>query len=270
MRKAETNGTTTEKPTRPHTVAVDIRLCKDCRHTLFSKHDFEAAMRTKPQSQKSYETLSEFERGIRLLLPRFQKLLTALQDPDKPPSKEQIDQATKTRKRLTDSFMQYQVAATRLRDLSTESTTQKKLQYMVYKQAMQFLHLHMLPLKSLPKILKHATPNGRHPPKNGTGKSALASISFNSHLAPDTASQSSRSSAIESLEAEEKELRERLILLEEQKFIVGEALSDAQRRRRFEDVKVLRENLEELGREVDGVQKMIEGLDFAGAYALGE
>jgi hypothetical protein len=163
--------------------------------------------------------------------------------------------------------MQYQIAATRLRDSSAAngaSATEKKLGEMVYKQAMSFLHLHMLPLKALPKILKHATPNGHHSQKP---KSAMASISH--HLtAPDTASQSSRSSAIESLEAEEKELRERLILLEEQKFIVGEALADAKKRRRFDDVRVLGENVEELSREVDEVQKMLGALDFAGAYAL--
>jgi hypothetical protein len=121
----------------------------------------------------------------------------------------------------------------------------------------------MLPLKSLPKILKHATPNGRH----ANGKGTLATIHFNSHLNADMMSQSSRSSAIESLEAEEKELREKLILLEEQKFIVGEALADARRKRRFDDVKILQLNVEELGREVDLVQKQLAGLDFAGAYA---
>jgi rabenosyn-5 len=253
-----------EKPTRVQTVAVDVRLCKDCRHMLFSKADFDRAMSQKPPDQRSYEILTEFERGIRLLLPRFQKLLQALQDPDKSPTKVQLDQATKTRKRLTDSFMQYQLAATRIRDLPTMSPTQQRLQKAVHAQAMSFLHLHMLPLKSLPNILKHATPNGRT-----NGKGALANIHFNSHLDADTASQSSRSSAIECLEAEEKELKEKMILLEEQKFIVGEALADARKKRRFDDVKTLQLNVEELGREVDLVQKQLAGLDFSGVYAAG-
>lgn len=125
----------------------------------------------------------------------------------------------------------------------------------------------MLPLKSLPKILKHASPNGNRP--NGASRhvSALASIKFNDTINAETASQSSRSSAIESLEAEEKELRETLILLEEQKFIVGEALNDARKRRRFDDVKTLSANVDELTREADLVQSRIANLDFAGAYA---
>jgi len=173
--------------------------------------------------------------------------------------------------------MQYQIAATRIRDLPLPKegegrVTQERLQKSVYKQAMGFLHLHMLPLKSLPKILKHATPNGTSHSKtngsNGNGKGALASIGFGAHLTPDTASQSSRSSAIESLEAEEKQLREVLILLEEQKFIVSEALADARKKRRFDDIRTLQENVDELGREVDKVKGELEGLDFAGAYGM--
>lgn len=135
----------------------------------------------------------------------------------------------------------------------------------------------MLPLKTLPKILKHATPHGgkvneayasrpllpdgRPPPG-----SALASIKYTS-LDPDKASQiSSASSQISVLEAEEKSLRERLIVLEEQKFFVGEMIADANKRRKFDEVAALAGNVEDLSREIDGVQGLLAGLDFEGAY----
>jgi hypothetical protein len=60
-------------------VSVDVRMCKDCKHTLFSKSDFARELAGKPPDQRAYENLAQFERGIRLLLPRFQKLLMALQ-----------------------------------------------------------------------------------------------------------------------------------------------------------------------------------------------
>lgn len=60
-------------------VDVDIRLCKDCRATLFNRRDFENDKMKKRPDVKAYENLVQFERGIRQLLPRFQKLLTALQ-----------------------------------------------------------------------------------------------------------------------------------------------------------------------------------------------
>ena len=208
-----------------------------------------------------------------MLLPRFQRLLQMLQDPDKPPTSAQLSEASKTRKRLMDSFAQYDVAARRVRDMPTTSPTQQKLQKAVYQQASNFLHLHMLPLKTLPKILKHATPHGDArangaPLANGKphSGSALASIKYNS-LDPEAASQmSSASSQISALEAEEKSLRERLIVLEEQKFFVSQMIADAKTRRKFDEVTALTGNVEDLGREIDSVQGLLAGLDFEGAY----
>lgn len=60
-------------------INVDIRLCKECKATLFDRRDFQADISRKPPEARAYENLVQFERGIRLHLPRFQKLLTALQ-----------------------------------------------------------------------------------------------------------------------------------------------------------------------------------------------
>jgi rabenosyn-5 len=256
-------------------IPIDVRLCKECNTTLFSRRDFDLETQTVDPSTRAYSNLTQFEHGIRMLLPRFQKLLNMLQDPDKPPTSAQLAEASKTRKRLMDSFTQYDVAARRIRDLPTTSPTQQKLQKAVYQQASNFLHLHMLPLKTLPKILKHATPHGTAR-TNGTpsplpnGKthsgSALASIKYNS-LDPEASSQmSSASSQISALEAEEKSLRERLIVLEEQKFFVSEMIADAKQRRKFDEVAALAGNVEDLGREIDSLQGLLAGLDFEGAY----
>lgn len=203
-----------------------------------------------------------------MLLPRFQKLLVILQDADKPPSPAQMAEASKIRKRLIDSFSQYDVAARRVRDLPTDSPTQKKLQKAVYQQASSFLHLHMLPLKTLPKILKHATPHGNslmQHKANGRPVSALASIRYNSGESFSQLS-SEQSSQISAMEAEEKQLRERLIVLEEQKFFVQEMVADANKRRKFDEVAALAGNVEEISKEIDAVQNMLSGLDFEGIY----
>ncbi len=171
-----------------------------------------------------------------------------------------------------DSFAQYDIAARRIRDLPTPSPTQQKLQQAIYRQATSFLHLHMLPLKTLPKILKHASPHGHtssnsHLTPTNRSTHALASIKYNnSHNGVDASSQASSSSAISALEAEEKALRERLIVLEEQKFFVGEMIADANRRRKFDEVAALAGNVEDLGKEIDHVQGMLEQLDFVGVY----
>ena len=68
------------------TIPLDVRLCKECNQTLFSKRDFDLESQTIDPSSRAYKHLHQFERCIRLLLPRFQRLLTALQDPDNPPT----------------------------------------------------------------------------------------------------------------------------------------------------------------------------------------
>lgn len=183
-----------------------------------------------------------------------------------------------------DSFAKYDVAARRIRDLPTQSPTQQRLQKAIYQQASNFLHLHMLPLKSLPKVLKHASPaGGRIPsrtsspstPMNGSPaprpqESALASIKYNNNHVAASGSNSSlaseTSSAVSALEAEEKALRDRLIVLEEQKFFVSEMIADANRRRKFDEVSSLAVNVEDLSSEIDKVNGMLSGLDFEGVY----
>ncbi|ORY18923.1 FYVE zinc finger-domain-containing protein [Clohesyomyces aquaticus] len=244
-------------------VSVDIRMCKDCNHTLFSKSDFSRELAHRPTDQRSYENLVQFERGIRLLLPRFQKLLVALQDPERPPTPDQLHDATKVRKRLMDAFSQFDSAARRIRDLPTDSPTQKKLQMAVYQQAYSFLSLHMLPLRSLPRVLKHAAPHGAKSNGRPAGGGALASIKFNDIEAGSVVSSSS---AVSAMEAEEKELRERLIVLEEQRFMVSGMVSDATKHRRFDEVSSLSQNLEDLNKEIDQINGQLGQLDFASAH----
>ena len=256
-------------------VAVDVRICKDCQRTIFSKADFARELATQPPDQRAYQILLQFEHGIRLLLPKFQRLLLTMQDPEKPPTSAQLAEASKVRKRLTEAFTQYDVAARRIRDMPTESPTQARLQKAVYQQATNFLHIHMLPLKSIPKILKRATPNGRplSTISNGKSHSALSAINYNNvangnESRPSSSRNSSISSvALTALETEEKELRERLIVLEEQKFMVSEMIADANKRRKFDEVGSLAQNVEDLSREIDQIQAQLAGMDFASAYA---
>lgn len=85
----------TEKPVGQ--ISVEIRMCKDCTNVLFSRRDFAMELARKPPDLKAYENLVEFERGIRQLMPRFQRLLVALQHVISPHIEEHIaDSSTET------------------------------------------------------------------------------------------------------------------------------------------------------------------------------
>ena len=299
-------------------VQVHVRMCRECNKILFRRRDFAEELARKPPDLRSYETLVQFERGIRSMLPKFQSLLMMLQygvqsierkvvrrpdrlgdrDPNTPPTPSQLVEASKVRRRLMDAFAQYDVAARRIRDLPTDSTAQRRLQRAVYQQATNFLHLHMLPLKTLPKLLKHAGPDGkidgRHASSSslpssltGHGRSesrALASKGYHTnshhHLDPatihvtgissnqasDISTGNSIMTHISAMEAEERQLRERLIVLEEQRFLVDEMLSSARKGRRFDDITALVQNRHDLNAEIDGINATLGRLDFASAY----
>ena len=72
----------TEKPQireNGNTIAVAVRICRDCKGTLFDKTDFARSLATIPPDQRAFRNLKQFENGIRAMLPRFQKLLLVLQ-----------------------------------------------------------------------------------------------------------------------------------------------------------------------------------------------
>ena len=69
------------------------------------------------------------------------------------------------------------------------------------------------------------------------------------------------------MEAEEKRLRERLVVLEEQKFLVGEMADNAKKKRRFDEASALASNVLELTGEIDQIHGLLGQLDFEGVYA---
>jgi len=213
------------------------------------------------------------------MLPRFQRQLQNLQDPEKPPTPAQLAEASKVRKRLTDAFTQYDTAARRIRDMPTDSPTQARLQKAVHAQAANFLHVHMLPLKSVPKIMKQVAAranvkgNQGATAADGRPHSALSAtmqtnlVNGNSLHRPDSSRSSISSTAMIAMESEEKELRERLAVLEEQKFMVSEMVADANKRRKFDEVASLARNVDDLDVEIGQVQTQLSRMDFAGVYA---
>ncbi|KAI1871873.1 hypothetical protein JX265_005859 [Neoarthrinium moseri] len=254
-------------------ISVDIRMCQDCKFTIFAKRDFVDSIIHKPPDQRAYETLRQFERGIEQLMPGFQRALLPLQDEHNPPTHVQIQEASKLRKRLMDSFSKYDIAAKRIRDMKTTSPTQQHLQKSIYQAASSFLHMHMLPLKNLPRLLKHSSSSSSSSRRlllpNGHAPSPLRG-STDGYL--ETASQTSETSTVVSaLETEEKELRERLIVLEEQKYLVQKMIASSQGARRFEEVSALTRNVDELEKEISGLKSKIGGVEerWQGLYANG-
>ena len=150
--------------------------------------------------------------------------------------------------------------------------------------------MHMLPLKNVPRMLKHksngsggssssSNPKGRLALMAANGNSAATAIAspLRNGTDAETASQTTTdaasevSTAVSVLETEEKDLRERLVVLEEQRFLVHEMLASAHAGRRFEEVSALSRNVEELDREIADVKASVRQVEdrWRGVYANG-
>ncbi|PWW76397.1 hypothetical protein C7212DRAFT_294223 [Tuber magnatum] len=242
-------------------MSIDVRICRACRTIVFSKRDFVLDLAKIPQDVRAYQTLVQFEQGIKNMMPRFQKLLAEIQDLNKTPTQAKLTEATKTRKKLLDTFAQYDATAKRILNLPTASQTQLRLQKTIYQAATKFLHLNMLPLKALPKLLN-------------TNRPASARIQTISNTNGNSRPSSSRALTMVTTEEEyseaevdstaalkEKELKEGLMVLEEQRFMVQEMLTEASKRRKFDEVAALAVSLEELDREVERMNGEIAKLE---------
>ncbi|KAL2024732.1 hypothetical protein VTK56DRAFT_6933 [Thermocarpiscus australiensis] len=267
----------------------------ECKSTIFSYRDFIESIQHRPPDQRTYETLRQFEQGIQLLLPSFHKSLQALQPPDgdaadkPPPTHAQIQEAAKIRKRLVDAFGKYDLAAKRIRDIKTDSPTQLRLQKAIYGSASSFLYANLIPLKSVPAMLKsHSSSSSNHrrllsggnhshshssPLSNG--ESAASRTAFDAETS-SLGGAGEVSTAVSALETEEKEARERLVVLEDQRFMVHEMLGHARTARRFQEASALSRNLVELDKEIEAAKRLVSGVEqrweglFAGTGTGGQ
>ncbi|RPB10603.1 hypothetical protein P167DRAFT_607133 [Morchella conica CCBAS932] len=269
-----TTNSLSEKP--PNDLSLDLRICTTCNTTVFSKRDFALSTTRSHPSTRTYSALVQFQTGIKTMMPRFQRLLAALQDPTKTQTSTQLLEATKTRKRLLDTFAQYDAAAKRMLALPTDSPTQARLQKAVHQAAALFLHLNMLPLKALPKVLGGGGGGGGNGNGSKSKRASAAAVArvpgsavVNGGAAAVVGPSSSRALTMVSVaaaapkgkdeedDAREKEMKEELMVLEEQRFLVGEMLAEAKARGVFDEVAALAGSLEELDREVERVGGLI-------------
>lgn len=161
-------------------------------------------------------------------------------------------EAGKVRKRLMEAFTRYEKTARGIavEEVKEGPVAEVKVREAIGRRAAGFLGREMLTLKAVPKMMGRPTPKAE---KKTAGPTSL----------------SSGSEPAVALEAEEKRLRERLAVLEEQGFLVGEMVEEARRGRRLDEVVALMRNKEEVEHEAAAVRRELEGLDFEGVHIGG-
>jgi rabenosyn-5 len=231
----------TDREKLPRNSNVSVRMCLDCKQKIFMKRNFERDLNQPPsQLLRLFDTFSRVKNSIELNLPKFQVLLSTLNDPEFPPPHTTIEEASAVRKKLLDSFVQCDTLSRKILSYSVSSETEKRLQKQIYGVATQYLQERMLPLRTLPRALKHAkNPQQVHHHTS----SSLSEVSSVSDPTP-TAKLSNTSSPSSAVPTEQ------IIVLEEQKFLLSRMIQEAKAKRRFDELGPLEASWNDLDQEI--------------------
>jgi rabenosyn-5 len=200
---------------------------------------------TKPQPIiQLYQQLSATKANIDKMLPRFQDMVMMLEYVKRSllftkqtnsnsrsinrkkdtsnQSHESFQLAGQVRKSLLDSFAAFDTISKHIKMLPAHSSSMRRLQANIHIAANHYLQRNMFPLQMLPRILN---PDNRAKSPKANGKSVARS--------PQK-------------QAEMEELEAQLSTYEEQLTLVTGFVKEAQRQRKFDDVKTLKVSLSEL------------------------
>ncbi|KAI8576099.1 hypothetical protein K450DRAFT_258451, partial [Umbelopsis ramanniana AG] len=210
----------------------ETRACKDCKRMVFRRKIQKEEM-TKPQPiLQLYQQLSATKANIEKMLPRFQDMVMMLERNEiSNQSHETFKLAGQVRKSLLDSFAAFDAISKRINMLPAHSSSMRRLQANIHISANHYLQRNMFPLQMLPRIL-----NPDSKPKKGAKANGKAKT-------PSSHEQ-----------AEIDDLTAQLAAFDEQKTLVAGFVKDAQRQRKFDDVRTLKLSLSELEREIDRLQ----------------
>ena len=224
-------------------------MCRECKGIVFGKRDFARETTKTPKYVGIYKVCPKFSSLIpehvpissrnttttpKIPIPRIltkvtpSEYATNSRESETLPTKAQLDEAHKVRKRLLDLFTQYDAVSKRILQSPSTSPTDIRVQTAINHAATQFLQTHMLPLQSLPKILK------------GKEKSPLNENGIS--------------------DAKEKELKENMMVLEEQKYLVDNMIQRARKGRRMEEVAALKESMGDLEGEIARIKRELGDL----------
>ncbi|KAF8628449.1 hypothetical protein AX15_003964 [Amanita polypyramis BW_CC] len=200
-----------------------VRICRTCRPVLLRrKYRQEASLI--PSFVRLHNELIDLEREIEAALPQFQELVLGLSHND-PPTKE----ASAVRKRLLEAFAQYDALSKRIYQLpciNGPGSSQYRVQSAVLARTNIFLQKNMFPLKSL-STTDTSTPR-KSDAENVTGPHSV-----------------------------DLELAQRLQPLLEQEALLETFVEEAEARRKFEDLKTLKSNLDEIRAEIQRIAESI-------------
>lgn len=219
---------------------IQVRMCSICVDTILLKRKYKRDI-TKPPSLllQKYETLSNLASVIRSILPQFQDSLKLIDDDREKNNTNEIDimNLTKLRAKLLRSFSNYNRLTKEIIALKPTSLSEQRIQKSIQIESSFFINEYILPLQSIPAVLQGDNYDMN---KNEPQVKKLSELVYNGLSIKEV-----------------KEYREELMVLKEQMFQIDRLLEGAKKQRKFDEVAMLTNNINELNDRVSELEKKL-------------
>ncbi|ORX81408.1 hypothetical protein K493DRAFT_292756 [Basidiobolus meristosporus CBS 931.73] len=207
-----------------------IKACRDCRNTISRRKENMDDSQTISPVIELYQALSKHRSIIDRTLPKFNQMISILGSINGlTESHMDFQKAAQIRKRLLDSFSQFDTISKKINSLATNSPWERQLQSNIHLAATQYLQTYMFSLSLLPKLFK----------KDSDDSHSITTTTFDQlQNEPDAGQKKGKNSEI-------------LDVLQEQYTQVQGFLHEATKQRRFDDVRLLKQSLNDLAQEME-------------------
>ncbi|KAI8847031.1 FYVE zinc finger-domain-containing protein, partial [Chytridium lagenaria] len=209
----------------------DIKTCKNCKSLVRRRQEAAAGEGAPPVVVKLYQSICKNKVAVDDLVPKFNNMILALKNSEeiKAEDREYV-MASRYRKTLLDHFSEIEKLAKRIKSLPTSTPSLRKLQDNIHISTIQYLQKQHV-----------------HPPHDARTTREMLHHESGKPLSADEARRlDAAKTALAAMETQEEQLRA---------FI-----EDATRRRKLEDVAMLKESLGEVVMEVDRLKREVDGL----------
>ncbi|EDO14829.1 hypothetical protein Kpol_364p1 [Vanderwaltozyma polyspora DSM 70294] len=224
-----------------------MKLCSHCVHDLFVIRKYQKDIERKPSLLlRKYELLDNLSRVISDILPNFQNLLESLDRSKKDGNilnSEDLTALSQLRSKLLKSFVLYNETAKILSKIEPQNNSERKIQESIRQVSSKFINETLLPLKSVPDILNPKT---------------------ESNIEDDTPEVTTLSELMKN-DLSIKEInnaREELMVLKEQVYLVENMIEKAKKQRKFDEISILTDNLQDLNSQIQTIETKLGDLSF--------
>lgn len=227
-----------------HAELFSFRCCRECKNTLLPKHNRDDTDETSALFA-TYNELLMLKAHISTAMPRYESLVSSNLD-------RQNEQINRLRAKLMKHLKDFETAIANLKQklFRLDPNTKKHVPLMhptlvtnIYKLTIVFLQDSLLHFK---KINDEFQEMEKSRLTGQLGQLDTSSADEQSALSPEAASPSPAPPKPRLTKKQIRELREELMVVSEQQYLVNQQIAEAKKRRRFDEILALSENVSEL------------------------